>query len=374
MPEINPLIKWPGGKNSEIKYIKRFIPTQYDRYIEPFFGGGAMFFYLQPQRALINDIAINLMDFYSLIKAQNKEFFLYLNAYGNLINELIKSTETYYNDILALYYNIKNVFLKNDEIYFKVSEIVELVYSRINKKFIDLIVLDNKLYKIHLIKSVIDKIHRIIKNEEKRSFDDIDLRENLITGFTSGNYMYFREVYNDILLNRNQRTSKAYNSANFYYIREYCYGSMFRYNNYGEFNIPYGGVTYNRKNFISKINAITSINVKEIFEKTDIYCMDFEEFLYNINLNEKDFLFLDPPYDTEFSEYNGKVFNQKDQARLAEFLKQTKAKFILIIKNTDYIYSLYKKNFKIFYFNKTYTYNVKSRNERKVKHLIITNI
>ena len=374
MPEINPLIKWPGGKNSEIKYIKRFIPTQYDRYIEPFFGGGAMFFYLQPQRALINDIAINLMDFYSLIKAQNKEFFLYLNAYGNLINELIKSTETYYNDILALYYNIKNVFLKNDEIYFKVSEIVELVYSRINKKFIDLIVLDNKLYKIHLIKSVIDKIHRIIKNEEKRSFNDIDLRENLITGFTSGNYMYFREVYNDILLNRNQRTSKAYNSANFYYIREYCYGSMFRYNNYGEFNIPYGGVTYNRKNFISKINAITSINVKEIFEKTDIYCMDFEEFLYNINLNEKDFLFLDPPYDTEFSEYNGKVFNQKDQARLAEFLKQTKAKFILIIKNTDYIYSLYKKNFKIFYFNKTYTYNVKSRNERKVKHLIITNI
>ena len=80
-----------------------------------------------------------------------------------------------------------------------------------------------------MIKSVIDKIHRIIKNEEKRSFDDIDLRENLITGFTSGNYMYFREVYNDILLNRNQRTSKAYNSANFYYIREYCYGSMFRY-------------------------------------------------------------------------------------------------------------------------------------------------
>ena len=116
------------------------------------------------------------------------------------------------------------------------------------------------------------------------------------------------------------------------------------------------------------------MNVKEIFEKTDIYCMDFEEFLYNINLNEKDFLFLDPPYDTEFSEYNGKVFNQKDQARLAEFLKQTKAKFILIIKNTDYIYSLYKNNFKIFYFNKTYTYNVKSRNERKVKHLIITNI
>ena len=85
-------------------------------------------------------------------------------------------------------------------------------------------------------------------------------------------------------------------------------------------------------------------------------------------------MFLDPPYDTNFSDYEGKDFTKNDQARLAEVLRNTKAKFILIIKNTDFIYSLYEKDFNILCFDKTYTYNVRSRNERNVEHLIITNI
>ena len=47
------LIKWPGGKTQEFPYIKDLIPT-FDRYIEPFFGGGAIFFQLKPQKAIIN--------------------------------------------------------------------------------------------------------------------------------------------------------------------------------------------------------------------------------------------------------------------------------------------------------------------------------
>ena len=39
MNNIKTLIKWPGGKAHEIKYIENLIP-EYDRYIEPFFGGG----------------------------------------------------------------------------------------------------------------------------------------------------------------------------------------------------------------------------------------------------------------------------------------------------------------------------------------------
>jgi DNA adenine methylase len=85
-------------------------------------------------------------------------------------------------------------------------------------------------------------------------------------------------------------------------------------------------------------------------------------------------MFLDPPYDTDFSDYEGKGFSKHDQARLAEILKETKAKFILVIKNTDYIYSLYKEDFNILCFDKTYTYNMKSRNQRNVEHLIITNM
>ena len=83
---------------------------------------------------------------------------------------------------------------------------------------------------------------------------------------------------------------------------------------------------------------------------------------------------MDPPYDTEFSDYDGRSFTKDDQARLASFLRNTTAQFILIIKNTDFIYNLYKNTFQIMSFDKSYTYNVRSRNDRNVEHLIITNI
>ena len=71
---MQPLIKWPGGKSSEIEYIKDLIPEQYGRYIEPFCGGAAVYFYLQPKKAIINDISSNLTDFYKLIKEENQIF------------------------------------------------------------------------------------------------------------------------------------------------------------------------------------------------------------------------------------------------------------------------------------------------------------
>ena len=68
-------------------------------------------------------------------------------------------------------------------------------------------------------------------------------------------------------------------------------------------------------------------------------------------------------------------FDKKDQERLAEYLYNTNAKFILIIKDTPFISSLYKnkKGIKIDRFDKTYLYNVKGRNDRNVEHLVIYN-
>ncbi|MDE6731977.1 MAG: DNA adenine methylase [Oscillospiraceae bacterium] len=105
-----------------------------------------------------------------------------------------------------------------------------------------------------------------------------------------------------------------------------------------------------------------------------IYCSDFEDFFGNASLTGDDFIFLDPPYDTDFSDYEGKDFTQADQERLAGVLKKTPAQFVLVIKNTDFIHSLYCDDFSIFSFDNQYTYNVRSRNDRKVEHLIITNI
>ncbi len=79
-------------------------------------------------------------------------------------------------------------------------------------------------------------------------------------------------------------------------------------------------------------------------------------------------------YGTDFSDYEGRDFTKFDQERLACALKKTSANFILVIKNSDFINSLYEKYFNILSFNKQYTYNVRSRNARDAEHLIITNL
>ena len=333
-----------------------------------------MFFYLQPQKAIVNDISVDLTDFYKLAKEQNKLFYQYLCAYDNLLSSLLDVCDKKYLEIKECYIQLKNSLVDMKEFNRKTSILTKEIIKELPEKSTSMLVLDNKEFEKQLYLNISDKMIRTIKNDAKTPFSKEDLKENLITGFASGLYMYFRGVYNDILLKRKITPGIEYNIANFYFIREYCYGSMFRYNGKGEFNIPYGGMSYNRKSFKSKIEAIFSNDTEAIFEGTDIYCKDFEDFLSSVDLNENDFMFLDPPYDTDFSDYEGKDFTKEDQKRLANSLKKTKAKFILIIKNTDYIYSLYQDDFNILCFDKTYTYNVRSRNDRNVEHLIVTNL
>jgi len=61
---MKPIIKYRGGKSKEIPYIEKHIPKFEGRYIEPFFGGGALYFYLEPKQAIVNDINTKLVDFY----------------------------------------------------------------------------------------------------------------------------------------------------------------------------------------------------------------------------------------------------------------------------------------------------------------------
>lgn len=61
---MNPMIKYRGGKSKELTHFINHLPKEYSRYIEPFFGGGALYFYLQPEKAIINDINSRLYGFY----------------------------------------------------------------------------------------------------------------------------------------------------------------------------------------------------------------------------------------------------------------------------------------------------------------------
>lgn len=366
---MNPIIKWPGGKSRELDRILPLIP-RYQRYVEPFFGGGALFFHLAPQEAAVNDISADLMDFYRLVQAQDFELHRCLNALSKTFQGLINSLSGEAETLLDLFDDLQEGFLSPEQL----EPSIAMLLSRLGKAGFDKnLVPDPEAFYCGIQKSAADKFLRTLKNHRTRPFSREDLLENLITGFAAGYYIYFRSVYNDLCLGRLSGMSQSYRSAVFYFVREYCYGSMFRYNADGEFNIPYGGMSYNRKDMSAKIGHMFSREIRKLFRDTGLYALDFEEFFHEIEVREGDFIFLDPPYDTEFSDYEGHPFGKNDQARLADALKATPAKFLLIIKNTDYIRSLYEKDFYIHSFDKQYTYNVRSRNQRDVEHLIITN-
>ena len=209
--------------------------------------------------------------------------------------------------------------------------------------------------------------------ETKKSIlPEKDLLDNVETAIKSAVYMNFRHLYN----NKNLISEdNALHCALFLFIRNYSYSGMFRYNDKGDFNVPYGGIGYNNKGMAKKLDYYLSKPLLRHFADAHIYNNDFEDFLRKCNPTTEDFIFLDPPYDSEFSTYAQNAFTKDDQQRLADYmLNECQAKWMMIIKNTDFIYNLYnKEGINIRTFDKEYIVSFMNRNEKKVTHLLITN-
>ena len=63
-----PIIKWAGGKSQLLPQIREMLPESYNRYFEPFIGGGALFLNLKPEDAVINDFNSQLTNLYIQVR------------------------------------------------------------------------------------------------------------------------------------------------------------------------------------------------------------------------------------------------------------------------------------------------------------------
>ena len=95
----SPLVKWAGGKRQLLPEIKSRMPLKFNRYFEPFFGGGALYFEIEPRKAIINDFNNQLVNLYRQVKECPEEVANKLSEYQNQYNEISgddKKTEYYY--------------------------------------------------------------------------------------------------------------------------------------------------------------------------------------------------------------------------------------------------------------------------------------
>lgn len=353
---MKPLIKWSGGKRDEIKEFIHLFPQNYNNYVEPFLGGGSVFFYLEKENSIVNDINKELISFYNLINSEkNTLFFCYLN-----------------------YLHIQRIIFKN---YIKTKNKNEIEEILTSKKFININLSnlssfitkeeENTLLEI-INKGLRDKIKRINTIEKKNDiiFNNEQLKNHLETILQSSLYYLMRDIYNK----NNSEICKYI--ASWYFVKEFSYSGMIRFSKSGNFNVPYGGIDYNKKDFNIKVNELNNKKIFRLFDKTEFNNLDFEDLFKKYNyFNENDFIFLDPPYDSEFSQYNKEQdFDLNEQIRLKNELMKVNCKFIMVIKETAFIANLYSDScFNIIKFDKQYKTNMRNRNNKEVVHLIIKN-
>ena len=123
---MKPLFMWAGGKTKVLKSYERFMPTAFETYYEPFFGGGAMFVNVmniyQPKNVVINDINSDVINIYRSIRNDYDEFVLRLNELEDQYIPLSKE------DRKTLYFEIRHQHAYDYESWSKPFEAATLYF------------------------------------------------------------------------------------------------------------------------------------------------------------------------------------------------------------------------------------------------------
>jgi DNA adenine methylase len=370
--QLSSLIKWAGGKEQELKYIRPLLPT-FQRYYEPFVGGGAVFLAIESSTKLINDRSSELTSFYMMVARQDPGFLGTLDALVQGWQALGDLVDAHADQLLAAYLGFarehgERTCLEQQLLAFLSAHqgalcmLAAAVCEQAAENF------SGELQR-NLVRKT-QRMHRL--EQQKWLLPEEDILANMECALKSAFYMHQRHLYNH---------QKAYGiapgvgAAIFYFVRENAYASMFRYNSRGEFNVPYGGISYNRKDLARKVAALRSPALQAHLDGTVIENLDFADFLHRYPPRPDDFLFLDPPYDSDFSTYTRNEFGQRDQERLAEYLlTRCPARFLLVIKQTPFIRALYtQQGLHIRSFERKYLVSFQDRNNRETEHLLIMN-
>jgi len=272
-PLVQPVVKWVGGKRQLLQDLVPIFPKNFRSYCEPFFGGGAVLFNLQPKQAYINDINVELINMYLVVRDNVEQ----------LIDKLSQH--------------------KNESDYF---------------------------YKVR------------DWDRDKSFYDNLD------------------------------PITKA---ARLIFLNKTCYNGLFRVNNAGEFNTPFG--SYNNPNIVNA-PVLRAVSLYLQTSEITISSKDYVDVLDSIKSST--FVYLDPPYDpvsdtASFTGYIKNGFNHEEQIRLklnCDKLDKRGVKFLLSNSATPFILELYS-DYKISSVNAKRAINSVGNRRGDVEEVLVRN-
>jgi DNA adenine methylase len=364
VPGLVPFLKWPGGKSQELPAIAATAPPLTGRFIDPFVGGGAVLFATPAAvPAVVNDACRDLIGMYTAAAAREPAFRQAVTALAAAWDRLA--------DRASLFTDLADIFLRGtlhgadswlEHHRVALRSVLEPAGPGLADHFLARAARDLPV-----------KFERMrkVEREAGTTLTQRDLLANVEGAVRSALYMSIRTRYNAARLSGHL---DAHRLADFLFLREFAYAAMFRFNAGNEFNVPYGGVTYNRKSLQAKVQLLYSDPMQARLANTTFACEDFEPFLADTGLAPEDFLFVDPPYDSDFSEYDNMPFGATDQVRLCHVLEEVPCRVMVVIRDTPAIRRLYgSERWHVREIPKTYMWTIKSRNDREATHLTITN-
>jgi DNA adenine methylase len=153
-------------------------------------------------------------------------------------------------------------------------------------------------------------------------------------------YYANRDRFNKLIKNGKRRSREA--AQLFYYLNRTCFNGLCRFNQSGEFNVPFGTYAATLK-YAADFN-----NYRAVFSSWEFTNLDFAE----LEIASDDFIYADPPYDVEFTTYSRGGFSWEDQERAAVWLAAHPGPVILSNQATPRIKKLYKAlGFKLSFYN-----------------------
>lgn len=139
-----------------------------------------------------------------------------------------------------------------------------------------------------------------------------------------------RDRFNRMIKQGKSQTQSA--AQLFYFLNRTCFNGLCRFNQSGEFNVPFG--TYKKINYVLDFHQYQTLFASWEFTSKDLEA---------IPLERDDFIYADPPYDVEFTTYSAGGFCWEDQVRTAELLAAHPGPLVLSNQATPRIVSLYEK-------------------------------